>query len=96
MSMGTITKWISALGQSIQFVAWWAHFGVAALICGHVGKSDPLWTLIVVVVAAALKEFVYDAHFETDPVQTAADNWQDFSGWVAGAVLGLGFAVGWW
>lgn len=94
--MSTITKWIAALGQNVQFVAGVAHFGVAALVAEHVYTRDPLYTLIAITVAAAVKEFYFDATYETDPVQTWQDNLEDFLGWVSGGFFGFGFVVGWW
>ncbi len=48
-------------------------------------------TAAVVVAYAAVKEFWYDANFEL-PVQTAFDNWLDFSMFCLGLVLGFGVA----
>ena len=91
-----ITAVISSLGQSIQFCAWFAHFGVASIIAEHVYTRDPLWTLMVIVALGAAKEFLYDALYEANPPQTFWDNLEDFSGWCAGGLVGFGFAVGWW
>jgi hypothetical protein len=97
--MGKIVAWVAALGQDINFVAFWAHFGVAALVAEHVhGASDhsKIDTLIVIAVVSAFKEFLFDARYETDPPQDFTDNLFDWIGWVTGAVFGFGFAVGWW
>ena len=81
-----ISAWISALGQSMQFVAWWAHVGAANLVVSHCG-SHMLLAAIIVTIAGAIKEFVFDAKYETNPPQTMLDNIEDFSGWVVGAWL---------
>lgn len=94
--MSTVTSWIAKLGQSIQFVAFWAHFGIAALVAEHIYTRDPLYTLIIIVIAAAIKEYGFDAHYETDPPQTWRDNTEDFLGWSLGALYGFSFAIGWW
>lgn len=94
--MNKVTSWISALGQSIQFCAFFAHFGIAALVAEHVWCSHSLWILILIVVAAGIKEFYFDATYETAPKQTFTDNLEDFLGWTCGGFFGFGFAVGWW
>jgi hypothetical protein len=55
-------------------------------------EHNCLIVLVVGVVAAAVKEFGYDAHYEL-PKQTFADNLMDFSFYVLGGLLGLGLDV---
>lgn len=96
--MNKLITWISALGQNVQWIAFWAHFGVAALIVEHVNhrEHDPLYVLTVVMILAAVKEFYYDAKYEKNPSQTFIDNLEDWLGWCLGGLFGFGFAVGWW
>ena len=42
-----------------------------------------------IVVAAAIKEFWYDANYEL-PKQTSTDNWMDFGFYMVGMIVGLG------
>ena len=79
--------WIAKLGQSIQFVAFFAHAGVAALVVEH--STWPQTTAIGILVLAGIKEFWFDAKYETSPRQTFYDNLGDFAGYLAGAGLGL-------
>ncbi len=51
------------------------------------GRPSLLFSLPAIVVAAALKEFWYDARYEL-PKQTAFDNWLDFGFYLVGAGLG--------
>ena len=92
----SLAKWVADTGQSIQFVAFWAHFGMAALVVEHLSRTLPGLTLTAVVVLGGLKEFIFDADEETMPPQTFMDNFQDWLGWTAGAFTGYGFVVGWW
>jgi hypothetical protein len=92
----TITKWISALGQNEQFLGFVCHFGVAALLCEHTFHYDPIIPVLLFAIGGGLKEFYWDAKYETDPPQSFTDNLSDWIGWVSGALFGMGFAVGWW
>lgn len=89
--LSTLSSWVSKIGQSIQFVAFWAHFGVAALIVEH----TPHHFLVASIVSAlaAVKEFWYDANYETNPPQTFLDNFEDWLGWTLGAIVGLLFVT---
>jgi hypothetical protein len=101
--MKSIVKWIvgrlevldalvARLGQSIQFVAFVAHCFVAAAFVEHAPGRGEFWTLFwffFVLVAGALKEYLYDAREEHDPPQTWLDNTEDFIGFALGAMLGL-------
>ena len=84
-------NWVAKLGQNMQFVAFWAHFGVAALIVEN--SPWPLWTGIGLTVVAAWKEYYYDARNEQDPPQTFIDNSEDFAGWLLGVLIGYALAV---
>jgi hypothetical protein len=79
-------NWIAKLGQNIQFVAFWAHLGVAALLVEHLPWHR--WVAIGITVLGAFKEYYYDARNEQDPPQTFWDNTEDFAGWFLGAVIG--------
>jgi hypothetical protein len=79
---------VSRLGQNIQFVAFWAHFGVAALAVEH-SPFSPWYAFAAIVVAASAKEFWFDATYERDPPQVFIDNLEDWIGWVAGAFVGV-------
>ena len=85
--LSTLSSWVSKLGQSMQFVAFWAHFGVAALVVEHMPHK--LLAVVIVAALAAVKEFWYDAKYETNPPQTFLDNLEDWLGWTLGAVVGL-------
>jgi hypothetical protein len=82
-----LIKLIAAWGQNIQFVAFWAHFGVAALVTEH--SHHRLIVAAIIIAGAAIKEFYFDAKYEKDPPQTFKDNFQDFIGWGAGALAGV-------
>jgi hypothetical protein len=82
-----MASWIAKAGQNIQFVAFWAHFGVAALIVEH--TPHHLFTTVIVALLAAVKEFWYDAKYEKNPPQTFLDNLTDWLGWTLGAVVAL-------
>ena len=79
---------IAKLGQNIQFVAFWAHLGVGALIVLVSGRYSEV-AAIIVILGASVKEFYFDAKYEKDPPQTFWDNLEDFSGWSMGAVVGF-------
>ena len=81
-------NWLAKLGQNIQFVAFVAHAAVA--YAAILTFDDYAWQIATgFVLFAAVKEFWFDARYETDPPQTFDDNLQDFLGYVIGSVLGL-------
>ncbi|HKM83867.1 MAG TPA: hypothetical protein VJY15_23290, partial [Candidatus Acidoferrum sp.] len=88
--MSRITTWIAGLGKNIQFVAFFAHLGVAALVVELIPFH--LYAKLAVLVAGAVKEFYFDAKYETDPPQSFADNLEDWFGWAIGAALGYAIA----
>jgi hypothetical protein len=71
-------NWIARIGQNIQVVAFFAHFGVAALLVEHLPWH--LATAVAITLASALKEYGFDAAEETDPPQTFWDNTEERSG----------------
>ena len=74
---------LASIGQNIQFVAFMAHFGCSyALVATFHYWPVPL----SVIVLSAIKEFWYDAKYETDPPQTALDGWEDFAGYAIGVI----------
>ena len=83
--MNKITSFIATLGTNPIWIAANAHFWFAAFLM-HVTHN--FYLLAAIVVAAAIKEFWFDAKYETDPVQTNFDNWTDFAGYVGGAAFG--------
>ena len=86
--MRSIINFITGLGQSIQFVAFAAHFfaaGYLMMLVAFLCPSWLLWIALGITGLAAVKEYVFDAKYELNPPQTFLDNTEDFSGWVAGA-----------
>ena len=84
----TTNAWMS----NVQFLAFMAHsawFAVALLavgmFSGYSYATLGIFSLAMVLLAAC-KEFIYD-HFWEVPVQTNADDWQDFIGYVSGLAL---------
>jgi hypothetical protein len=65
-----------------------AHAFVAAWILTRL-PAHKWWLACGIIVFGALKEFLYDAKYETDPPQTFTDNLEDFAGYVTGCVIGL-------
>jgi hypothetical protein len=85
--ISNISAEVATIGQNIQFVAWFAHAGVANFVVQHSFGHQAVLA-IVVIVAGGIKEFWFDATYEKDPPQTFLDNFEDWSGWAAGAILG--------
>jgi uncharacterized membrane protein YedE/YeeE len=83
-----LSNLISTLGESLQFVAFCAHAGVAAYLLKEF-PSARWWLAGGIILFAVGKEFWYDATYERNPPQTSADNWQDFAGYVVGVGIGL-------
>ena len=87
MSLSTI---VAKLGENNDFVAFNAHWGFAYFVVSNAAHHLPLWPVaLTALVAAALKEFAFDAHYETNPPQTMRDNVQDFAGYAAGVLLAV-------
>lgn len=91
--MSWLSDKIAQLGQNAQFVAFFAHAGVAALLVEHL-PGHAWWWLTGMLVYAAGKEFWFDATYEKNPPQTFWDNLEDFIGYAIGAVLGYFLRVG--
>lgn len=66
------------------FIAWQAHVWFAYAV---VFTWCNTWTVGGTVVAAGVKEFYIDKHFED--AQTFDDNAQDFAGYMVGVVLAV-------
>jgi hypothetical protein len=75
---------IAKLGQNIQFVAACAHFFFAGYLV-LLFPSHALLVAVGITVYASIKEFVFDARYESNPPQTWTDDIEDFAGYVAGA-----------
>lgn len=75
-----------------DFLAQAAHSGWACAIVLIANLLGGTWACLIVAALmvgyAAVKEFWFDANFEI-PKQTAADNWEDFAGYMGGLVFGL-------
>lgn len=82
---------LATLGQNQQWVAFWAHWGVAAEVVEHLSFGHAIALTLSIMAAAAVKEFWYDATYEKNPPQTFADNLEDWIGWSLGAVSGIFF-----
>lgn len=81
--MNAISAFIAKVGVNPIWIAANAHFWFAfsiLMVC-----HGSLWAIGAVVIAAAVKEFWFDANNEV-PKQTAFDNWTDFAGYVGGAL----------
>lgn len=87
--MNKVSSFIASTGQNIQFVAFFAHFFTAAYIVSRFHGDSRIALFGVIVVVAAIKEYVFDARDELNPPQTFLDNTEDFLGWSLGAALGL-------
>lgn len=83
-------NWLATIGQNIQFVAFWAHLGVAAIvtIAAYHFTADGTYVAAAIVSGAAIKEYYFDAKYEKDPPQTFVDNTEDFIGWALGTLVG--------
>lgn len=76
---------VNFLAQAGHLLAGYAIVLTAAFLSGTLAVIIISCLLIVY---AALKEFWYDANFES-PKQTATDNWLDFSFYIIGMIIGL-------
>lgn len=85
--MSWLTDKVAQIGTAPLFIAFNAHFWAA----GFVVLASPPHAAVFAgtLLAAALKEFYFDAKYETTPKQTTFDNVTDFLGYAAGAALGL-------
>ena len=85
--MSWLAEKIAQVGESPFFITLNAHFWAA----GFVVLASPPHAAVFAgtLLAAAIKEFYFDAKYETTPKQTTFDNVTDFLGYAAGAALGL-------
>jgi hypothetical protein len=89
---------IADVGQNPVFVAFMAHagFGYAVVLTTWAGTGSLHPTLVAaaaMTLAAAIKEFWFDARFEMHPPQTFKDNFTDFIGYAAGVAIALGVTL---
>jgi len=84
--MRSISSLIAELGQSIQFVAACAHFFAAGYFVMLFHKHA-IWVALIITGAASIKEFWFDAKYETSPPQTFTDEIEDWTSWIVGAWL---------
>jgi len=75
---------IARLGQNPQFVASFAHAGVAFILVEHL-PGNPLYWALGMTAYALVKEYYFDPKFETNPPQTFWDNTLDFATYMIGA-----------
>lgn len=89
-----IKTWLTAHSDfmsNVQFLAAMGHIGWALIIIlvpqflFAVNIKVASWMSVVLGVAAAGKEYIYDANIEKD--QTFKDNTQDFAGYLGGIAL---------
>lgn len=83
--MSTLSAFVAKVGVNPYWIAFNAHFWFAAFLVLAAGGAR--WAFYGVIIAAALKEFWFDAKYEV-PKQTSFDNWSDFAGYALGAMLG--------
>jgi hypothetical protein len=79
-------NFIAKLGQSAQFVGGCAHFFFAGYVVFAL-HSYALTAAVAITTFASVKEFWFDAKYETDPPQTFVMNLEDFLTYAAGAWL---------
>jgi hypothetical protein len=86
--LAKVAAYVAATGQGIQFVAFFAHAGVASFVVEHLSFGHYGIAALLFLAGGGVKEFYFDARYEQDPPQTFMDNLEDWSGWAVGAVLG--------
>lgn len=79
-----LASFIAKIGVNPTFIAFQAHCWFAFSVVSTCGR----YSVPVVLVSAALKEFWFDAKYEV-PAQTWKDNTLDFAGYTTGALLAL-------
>ncbi len=83
-----MANFIAKLGQNRQFVAGAAHFffaGYLVMLTAMLWPSQILSVTLGITGFAAIKEFLFDAEYESNPPQTFLDNLEDFITYIAGA-----------
>jgi hypothetical protein len=90
----SLSSFIAKTGTNLTFVAFMAHAGVAYgviyTLAQHLHGPRFGLAMVVAILAAAGKEFWFDATQEKDPPQTFEDNLGDFLGYMAGLSLAAG------
>jgi len=66
----------------------WFGCSLVFIVAARIGPGAAWLTLPILACCAAVKEFIYDAHFEI-PQQTTRDGWEGFLSYIGGAVLGI-------
>jgi hypothetical protein len=74
---------------AMAHIAWACLIVLAADVLSRDARAWERGVTLTLVLFAALKEYVYDAHFE-EPPQTWRDNTQDFVGYCCGIALAWG------
>ena len=88
--MNALTAWIAKKGMDSEFIAGNAHCWFAFSVVTVFGHA---WVGLPFLALAAVKEFWFDANFET-PTQTAEDNLIDFGTYLLGVSLAwIRFAI---
>ena len=79
-----------------QYLAQVGHFlgggSIVILVAIFLGYAWLPYAMLGVLIAAAIKEFVYDAHYEL-PKQTFGDNLMDFAFYQLGSLVGAGLMM---
>jgi hypothetical protein len=83
--------WFNTMIATNTFSENAAHIlaGYGAVVTVAYFRTNPVLSTILFIIAAWLKEYAYDAYFET-PRQTFLMNTTDFLGYCVGIVVGLG------
>jgi len=83
---------VANLEESENFIAFNAHCWFAFSLLYFLYTLHH-WTIVITVplalIISALKEFMFDAQYETNPPQTTKDNIMDFVGYVSGIALAI-------
>ena len=91
----SLSSFIAKTGTNPTFVAFMAHAGVAYgviyTLAQHLQGPRFGFALLAAILAAAGKEFWFDATQEKDPPQTFEDNLGDFIGYMVGLSLAAWF-----
>ena len=78
-----LQKWMAKI-VTPAFITFNAHMWLAyAVVCTWLH----IWTVVIVILGAGVKEFWWDKHFEAN--QSFDDDMQDFAGYCAGVLLAI-------
>jgi hypothetical protein len=77
-----ITSLIAKIGQNPNFIAFMAHLGFSFIVLSF---FPSLWTVGIILVLAAVKEFYFDIKYETN--QTVLDGLLDYAGYASGLAI---------